>query len=113
MMCSDNKKSPFYGIEDAFSPFYQTTIEVELKKGGRQTLVVSMFDATEGDPLNGDIDLDTTRKDLRFIIRRCDWAFVEKVRRGDTITMPNKRTFKVVSVDDDFALGMIITTRQC
>lgn len=115
MKYAKKNKSPFTDTEDAFNPFYQTDIKVVLKSGERQTLTVSMFDAVEGDALSEEVDLDTTRKDLKFVARKQDWDFVKKMTRGDTIELPDSHTkerYKVDSIDNHFVMGMVITARQ-
>lgn len=115
MTCRDKTKSPFAGMEEAFDPFYQTDVKVVRKNGQKQTITVCLFDDAEGDVLNDTVGLDTERKDLKLVVRRRDWEFVKKMERGDTIeipTIPKKGTYKVETVETDFAMGMVITARQ-
>lgn len=99
--------------ERAFMPFNDFAITITTKTGNRETLKVSLFDDIEGEPLSDEVSMDTERKDLQIIARRKDWGFVKTVKRGDTIEVPpDKKKYSVSSVENDFALGIIIKARQ-
>lgn len=105
-------KSPFRHIDSAFDVFYDETILVECKDGKKQTLMACVMTDNTGDPLSEDM-VDSTREDLNIVSRHCDWAFVQKLERGDKLTRicMNKK-YVVQEVVEDFAMGFVIKARQ-
>lgn len=114
MNCSKSK-SPFKNTDNAFDPFFTEYVKVTLKSGECQTLKVALFDDIEGDPLGEEGSMDTTRKDIQINARQEDWHFVEKMARGDLVEIPTNSKgakYRVQTVKNDFALGIIIKARE-
>lgn len=94
-----NMKSPFYGNEKAFDPFYEEDAIVELKGGQKQTVKVLVMTDNTADPTVEEM-LDTDEESIAVTFRKQDWAYLADIKRGDRITFPAKglRKQKVYSV---------------
>lgn len=98
--------------DKAFMPFYDFAVTITTKEGKRQTLKVSLFDDIEGEPLSQELSMETERKDIQIVARRRDWSFLQTIRRGDTVEVPPmKKKYSISSVENDFAMGIIIKAR--
>lgn len=105
--------SPFTGTHAAFEVFYDETVSITTKDGKRDTFPVAVFTDGYSDPLD-DSMMETDRTDVRFIFKRRDWSFIQKVERGAEIIRftENRKKYVVSEVKYDSALGWIITARE-
>lgn len=97
-------------MNSAFEPFYNETIVVRTKSGKRQSLEVSIFTDIEEEPYSDDM-MDTNTRQVQFIARQDDWAFVQKMERGDNL-IHNNTKYSVMEVRNDYAIGILIKARQ-
>jgi len=103
-------KDPFENIDIAMEPFWTDTIIATLKTGEAQTLAVSVFDDVEDEPMT-DTMMDTDRRRILVMARDADWAFIQKMKRGDTLSYANE-TYCAIEVKNDPQIGIVIRARQ-
>lgn len=108
----EQMKSPFRHIDSAFDVFYDEQIVVECKDGRKQTLQACVMTDNTGDPLSEEL-VDSEREDLNIVARRCDWAFVQTLARGDkAIRLCTNKKYVVQEVVEDFVMGLVVKVRQ-
>lgn len=83
------------------------------EKQFKQTIEAAVFIDMTGDAIS-DSALDTDREDIGIICRLRDWAFVQKLLRGDLVerTAANGVRYKVKEVKYDSVMGWVISARS-
>lgn len=79
----------------------------------RQTISAAVFTDMTGDPLAEEA-VDTDREDINITCSRSDWAFVQKLLRGDLVerTETNGLKYRVKTVKNDSVMGWVIQARS-
>ena len=108
-------KSPWKDIDDAFIPMFTESVIVSGKHGQnafKQTIEAAVFVDMTGDALSENIDTDM--EDINIIFNQKDWAFVQKLVRGDQIerTMLNGIKYKIQEVKHDSLMGWVVKARS-
>lgn len=82
-------------------------------KAFRQTIEAAVFVDMTGDALTGDA-IDTDREDIDIVCRKEDYAFVQKLLRGDLIERIayNGVTYAIKEVRNDSIMGLVISARS-
>ena len=105
-------KSPFTDIDGAFMPFFDEEIVVTTNDGRTMMLSASIFTDGTSDPLTDGM-METEREDMTFLFRKCDWAFVKTLKRGDEIQRnANSKKYSVSEAKLDNALGWVVSARE-
>ena len=103
----------FDNADKAFEAFYDEHATFETRDGLRQDLSVCVFYDVEGDPINEEVSIDSEVKQISVIARKQDWCFCKKLKRGDDFTVTStQEKYKVSSVKNDAAMGIVIRGRQ-
>ena len=109
-------KSPWKDIDDAFNNMFDETVVVKCKRDNEefsQTLnvyiSVNMTDETILDDA-----LETDREEISLLVVKSDWAYLDKIQRGDLIVryLQTERKYRVVSIDYDAVMGYSIIARE-
>lgn len=108
-------KSPWKDIDNAFLPMFTESVVVSGKRGQnvfKQTIEAAVFVDMTGDALADDIDTD--REDINVVFNQKDWAFVQKLLRGDEVerTMLNGIKYKIQEVKHDGLMGWVVKARS-
>jgi len=109
-------KSPWIDNDKAFAPMFTESIVISCKRSNKtikQTIEAAVFVDMTGDAIS-DNTLDTDREDIDIVCRKEDWAFVQKLLRGDSIerTEVNGVKYSVKEVKHDSIMGWVITARS-
>lgn len=109
-------KSPWIDNDKAFAPMFTESIVISCKRSNKtikQTIEAAVFVDMTGDAIS-DNTLDTDREDIGIVCRKEDWAFVQKLLRGDSIerTEVNGVKYSVKEVKHDSIMGWVITARS-
>lgn len=109
-------KSPWIDNAEAFAPMFTESIVVSGKrndKSFRQTIDTTVFVDMTGDSLD-DSTVDTDREDIDIVFNQDDWAFVQKLKRGDVVerTMFNGIKYKIQEVKHDNVMGWVVKARS-
>lgn len=81
--------------------------------GESQTLKAAVFIDGTGDALT-DAGMDSDREDILIVCEKRDWAYVQKLRRGDAVRRQdaNGVTYKVSEVKNDYLMGWCVHARS-
>lgn len=109
-------KSPWIDIDEAFYPMFTESMVISGKHGQnefRQTIEAAVFVDMTGDAFE-DNAVDTDREDINVVFNKKDWAFVQKLLRGDLIerTMVNGVKYKIQEVKHDSLMGWVVKARS-
>ena len=81
------KISPWKDNDDAFRPMFTESIVLSgIRENGtfKQTIEAAVFTDMTGDAMT-DEAIDTDREDINICCNKSDYAFVQKLLRGDTV----------------------------
>lgn len=109
-------KSPWIDNDKAFAPMFTESIVISGKRGNktfRQTIEAAIFVDMTGDALTDDA-IDTDREDINIVCRKKDYAFVQKLVRGDLIerTAYNGIKYAIKEIKNDSVMGLVINARS-
>lgn len=106
-------QSPWDNIDsDAYAPMMDETISIKTTDGKTTSLRCAVFSLGMGDPLSEDM-LDTEREDITLVFSKCDWPFIQTLKRGATITRPMySKTYSISESKLDECLGWTVTARS-
>lgn len=109
-------KSPWTDNDKAFAPMFTESIIVSGQRGQdtfRQTIETAIFVDMTGDAL-AESNVDTDREDINVVFNQKDYAFVQKLLRGDLIerTMMNGIKYKIQEVKHDSLMGWVVKARS-
>lgn len=109
-------KSPWTDNDKAFAPMFTESVIISGKRGQevfKQTIEAAIFLDMTGDAL-ADNTIDTDREDINVVFDKKDWAFVQKLLRGDLIerTMMNGLNYKIQDVKHDSLMGWVVKARS-
>jgi len=107
-------KSPFYGNQKAFEPFYDEELVVTTKGGQRQTVKAFVAIDNTADAIADEM-LDTEEEQIAISFNRSNWDFLGDLKRGDTIERTchgAQKKYSVQEVKNDFALGFIVIAKS-
>ena len=104
--------SPWKDFDEAFESMFDESVVIT-HEGERQTLKAAVFIDNTGDALT-DAGMDSDREDIQIVCEKKDWAYVQKLRRGDTVRRSeiNGVTYKVSEVKNDYLMGWCIYARS-
>lgn len=108
-------KSPWTDNDKAYSPMFTESVVISGTRGQdsfRQTIEAAVFVDNTGDALAENIDTD--REDIDIVFDMKDWAFVQKLLRGDTVerTTLNGVRYRIQEVKRDFLMGWVVKARS-
>ena len=108
---------PFKDTTSPFEPFFTESVSIHAQRDDgktmNQTIPCSVFDDVEADPMSQDM-VESDIRQIQFLGRQMDWAFLEKLRIGDELrfaSQPDKK-YAVSSVKHDNAMGIIVAARE-
>lgn len=106
-------KNP-WNIDNAFDPMFDESIWLKRKDNQQLTTKAAVFIDNTAVPLDDDM-METDCEQLNFLVKRCDWPFVQKLQRGDTLKREdfNGKKYTIQDVMNDNALGLVIKARSC
>lgn len=109
-------KSPWKNIDEAFEPMFTESVVISGRRGDkafRQTIEAAVFIDMTGDALTDDA-IDTDREDIDIVCRRKDYAFVQKLVRGDLVerTAYNGIKYAIKEIKNDAVMGLVISARS-
>lgn len=104
-------KTFFSNVDAAFEPFFDAPVVIVTKSGETQTINACVMADSTGDALT-DVGMDADREDIQILVRRSDWAFCRKLKRGDSVSLDCGKRYFVQSVVDDFNVNLIIKARE-
>lgn len=109
-------KSPWTDNDKAYSPMFTESVVISGTRGQdsfRQTIEAAVFVDNTGDALTDDA-IDTDREDIDIVCRRKDYAFVQKLVRGDLVerTAYNGIRYAIKEIKNDAVMGLVISARS-
>lgn len=103
-------KNPFEDMDSAFEVMYTEPITMKTVEGVCSLNACVMTDGTI-EPLADEI-LESDVEQITILLKKTDWCLIDKIKRGDEITLVNSnKKYAVSDLLNDFALGWIIKAR--
>ena len=108
--------SPWKDSDKAYAPMFTESIVISgTREDGtfKQTIQAAVFIDMTADAIS-DEAIDTDRENINICCNQKDYAFVQKLLRGDTIERPeiNGVKYKIKSVKHDDVMGLVIQARS-
>ena len=109
-------KSPWTDSNEAYGPMFTESVVISgTRETGtfKQTIQAAVFVDITGDALTDDA-MDTDMETINICCNVSDYAFVQKLLRGDTVerTEVNGVKYKIKSVKRDDVMGWVIQARS-
>ena len=109
-------KSPWKDIDDAFCPMFDESVIVRGQRNNKefsQTIKAFVSSDTTADAYTENA-MDTDAEHIDVVFSRKDWAFVQKLLRGDEIerTCVNGLKYRIQEVKNDAIMGWVIKARS-